>query len=116
MMTVRKSALPKMRSAHSRSFIPKTMEIRVDAPTPTSVPNACRKVMMGKLNAKPEIAMAPAPCPMKIRSIRLYTEVLNVVITAGSAYCQSSLGMLSVSNRRGSIDVFAMLFCCLRAW
>ena len=63
--------VPRMRSARALSFMPSTMEMREEAPTPTSVPNAWMSVMMGNVSARPEMAIAPAPCPMKIRSTTL---------------------------------------------
>ena len=37
------------------------MDIRADAPTPTSVPIAITSVISGKVNASPEIANDPRP-------------------------------------------------------
>ena len=40
--------------------------------------------------AKPEIAIAPTPCPMKILSTILYKEAAVMAMMAGMAYCISS--------------------------
>ncbi len=59
------------------------MDIRADAPTPTSVPIAITSVISGKVNASPEIANGPTPCPIKILSTMLYNDAITIPITAG---------------------------------
>ena len=63
--------LAKIFSALTLSSCPKTIEMRAEAPNPTSIPTAPESDIMGKVSANPEIASAPTPCPMKIRSMTL---------------------------------------------
>ncbi len=71
MINVRKKALPRIFRAHRMSFIPSTIEMRVEAPTPTSVPIAATMFINGNVRASPEMAIGPTPCPMKMRSTML---------------------------------------------
>ena len=48
----------------------------------------------GKVSANPEIANAPTPCPIKILSITLYTEVTVIAIMAGREYCNNNFPMV----------------------
>ena len=41
-----------------------------------SEPKAWIMFMMGMVIAKPAMAKAPTPCPMKIRSTMLYTDAI----------------------------------------
>lgn len=65
---VKTRLLPRIFSAHFTSFAPKTMDIRDAEPTPISEPKACMMFMMGMVMARPAIAKAPTPCPIKMRS------------------------------------------------
>ena len=90
--------LPRMFSAHSLSLRPKTMDIREAEPTPMSEPKAWMMFISGKVMAKPAMASAPTPRPMKMRSTILYIEAMTWLITAGSAYFHSSAPMSRVSS------------------
>ncbi|MCQ2309099.1 MAG: hypothetical protein MJZ78_03880 [Bacteroidales bacterium] len=50
------------------SFLPSTIDILAPAPTPTSAPKACTMFITGIVMARPAMAKAPTPCPMKILS------------------------------------------------
>ena len=82
---LRISALPSICVASARRPSPIRMETSEAEPAPTSVPNAVAKFMMGSVSPKPANAMAPTPCPMKIRSMMLYNEVAVVAMMAGRA-------------------------------
>ncbi len=82
---VNKNEFPKIFSALSGSFFPKLIEILLDAPAPTSIPNAAIRFITGNVTANPEIANAPTPCPMNMRSTMLYVAFTIVPTIAGSA-------------------------------
>ena len=60
-----------------------------------------------KVNAKPEIAKAPTPCPMKMLSAILYKEEAVIAIIAGIAYWVSKRPIGSVPKVSGEF-CFAM--------
>ena len=99
-MIVKIMLLPKMFSAHLMSFLPKTIDIRAEDPTPIRDPKAWMIFMMGMVMARPAIAMAPTPCPMKIRSTILYIDAIIWLMTDGKAYIHSNWPMPFVSNSR----------------
>ena len=55
------STFPKTASALRKSFCPILTDTNVEAPTPTSEPNAAARFMNGKVTARPAIAIAPTP-------------------------------------------------------
>lgn len=55
------SEFPNIRSAISFRFSPKLIEILAAAPAPTNIPNADASVVIGKVNASPDIANGPTP-------------------------------------------------------
>ena len=63
--------------------------MHVEAPTPTAAPKAAARFIKGNVNANPEMAMAPTPCPMKMLSTMLYSEEAVMAMMAGKAYCMS---------------------------
>lgn len=78
-------ALASVCSASFMSFLPSRIETLTDAPAPTSIPKAIRKIRIGKVIAKPDKAYSLTPFPMKIRSTMLYSELTAVPTTAGRA-------------------------------
>ena len=73
------------------------------APTPTNAPNADAIFIIGIVSAIPEIANAPTPCPIKILSIILNSDVEIIAIIAGIAYRGSSFDNGSVPSE--SVDI-----------
>ena len=65
---------------------PKLIEVSVVPPIPMSVLNAMIQFIIGKVTARPEIANAPTPFPIKMLSIRLYRETTAILIMAGIEY------------------------------
>ena len=61
MIMVNTMLLPKIFSAQFTSFLPNTMDMRAEEPTPISAPKAWTMFMMGMVMAKPAIAKAPTP-------------------------------------------------------
>ena len=49
------------------------------------------------------MAMGPTPCPMKMLSTILYSDVASIAIIAGVAYCLSNFPIFSVPNSTGTI-------------
>ena len=90
--------LPRIFSAQFTSFRPNTMDIRAEEPTPMSEPKAWMMFMMGMVMARPAMARAPTPCPMKMRSTILYIEAIIWLMTEGNAYIHSKSPILFVSN------------------
>lgn len=84
--------------APSWSFCPRRMEAMVEPPAETSVQKAMTRFIMGKLTASPAMAMAPTPCPMKMLSMMLYSEVTVMPMMAGMEYCNSSFPTGSEPN------------------
>ena len=72
-----------MHSALTRSPSPKAMEMRAAAPLPTNMPNEVSTFMNGKVNASPDNASGPTPCPMKMRSTMLNSDITTVPVMAG---------------------------------
>ena len=70
----------------------------VEEPTPTAAPKAPDKFMKGNVIARPDIANAPTPLPMKMLSIVLYNDEADIATMAGSAYCVSNLPTGFVPN------------------
>ena len=64
-------ALLRMRKARCLFPCPSRMEMSDDAPTPTSEPKAAMRFISGMAMARPLMAMAPTPCPMKMLSMML---------------------------------------------
>lgn len=84
-ITVNSSEFPSIFSEVSLSLFPRLMEMRAAAPAPTSMPSEEVRFITGKVMARPEIASAPTPCPMKIRPITLYIIETTVPIMPGKA-------------------------------
>ena len=72
-------AFPRIRQARER--LPKEIEVemRAAAPTPVRVPTVLNKETQGSVRASPQIAKAPAPCPMNIRSTMFVLCLLQTV-------------------------------------
>lgn len=54
--------------------------------------------------ARPAIAIAPTPRPIKMLSTILYNDVATLAIIAGTEYCTNSLPMGFVPNVIGDED------------
>ena len=65
------NVLPNTSVAPSISFCPKRIEEIVAPPAEISTQKATTRFISGNVMAKPEIAIAPTPCPIKILSIML---------------------------------------------
>ena len=76
--------------------------MNVEAPTPTAAPKAADKFIRGKVIAKPDIAIGPTPCPMKMLSTMLYSDEAVMAMMAGMAYCISSSPIGRVPSRRAA--------------
>ena len=70
-MNVSVMAFPSIFSALSLLFSPSVMEMREAEPAPMSIPKAMSTMLNGMVSASPEMANAPTPCPIKIRSTML---------------------------------------------
>ena len=74
------------------------MELIVAAPTPTRVQNAIMRFISGKVMARPAIAIAPTPCPIKILSITLYNDTTVMAMIAGKEYSTNNFPIGAVPN------------------
>ena len=70
----------------------------VEPPADTNVQNATTRFISGKVTASPAMPIAPTPCPMKMLSMMLYSEVTVMPTMAGMEYCSSNLPIRSVPN------------------
>ena len=73
--------------------------MRAAEPTPISVPIAVTSAVSGKVSASPEMASGPTPCPMKIRSTMLYSDIMTIPMIDGIEYSSSNRPTRSVPNR-----------------
>ena len=64
--------------------------MRAAEPTPISVPIAVTSAVSGKVSASPEMASGPTPCPMKIRSTMLYSDIMTIPMIDGIEYSSSN--------------------------
>ena len=77
--------LPRISKALSRSSCPILMESWVEAPIPTNEPKAAPRFISGMVIPNPDKASGPTPCPMKMLSIRLYSDAAVMAMIAGMA-------------------------------
>ncbi len=82
--------LPTTCDAFSGAFCPRNIDEIVAPPTATSTQNATTRFISGKVMARPVIAIAPTPRPIKTLSMMLYRDVARLAIMAGNEYCTSS--------------------------
>ncbi|OPZ71615.1 MAG: hypothetical protein BWY83_01067 [bacterium ADurb.Bin478] len=78
------------------------------APTPTSAPKAAARFIKGKVMARPEMASAPTPWPMKMPSVILYSDEAVMAMTEGSAYCINRRHTLSVPSAAADFCPFIL--------
>ena len=65
------SVLPSTLLTPTMSFCPRRMDEMVEPPADTKLPKAAVRFIIGKVMARPAMAMAPTPCPMKMLSMML---------------------------------------------
>ncbi len=81
--------LPRTQLASCLLPMPSSMDMRAAAPVPTSRPMAALRFITGNVTASPEMASAPTPRPMNMRSITLYNDITTTPTTAGRLYCHN---------------------------
>ena len=81
--TFNKNTLPNTFCALLMSCCPSLMEVKVAPPAPIIAPKAAERFITGIVIANPEIANALTPCPMKARSITLYSADAIIAAMAG---------------------------------
>ena len=106
-ITQTSTTFPTTSPALSIFFCPRKIDETVAPPTAISTQNATTRFIKGKVMARPVIAIAPTPLPIKILSTMLYNEVARLAIIAGREYCTSNLPILLVPRLLG--DVFTEL-------
>ena len=87
----------------SFAFLPNRSENNAAAPTPTIDPNAEIIFIIGNATPKPAIAIGPTPFPIKILSVKLYSDVADVAIMAGSENRSKSFQIRSFAKSSGVI-------------
>lgn len=84
-MKFRNMAFPRILQAKRGLRSEMAAEMRSAPPTPVSVPIVPNREMYGRVRANPQMAKAPAPCPMNIRSTILQSDKTIIFSMAGQA-------------------------------
>ena len=84
-------------------FCPNRSEKSAEAPIPTIEPRAETIFIIGRVMPNPAIAIAPTPLPIKMLSVKLYSEVADIAMIAGSEKRNKSFQIESFASLSGVI-------------